>query len=146
MPDINQPPFTAASFYQYLREGKLMGTQCSSCHALYLPPRAICPQCHLDQMAWVELAGRGKLAAFTGVYIGPTFMNALGFDRMNPYLTGVVALDEGVKISARLLGFEGRQPAEVKIGTPMRIEFLEIGEGENARPQLTFRTAERTSR
>jgi uncharacterized OB-fold protein len=87
----------------------------------------------------MEFAGHGKLAAFTVVYIGPTFMNQVGFDKNNPYLTGVVSLDEGVKISARLLGFEGHLPADVKIGTPMQVEFLEIGEGEGAKPQLAFR-------
>jgi uncharacterized OB-fold protein len=137
--ETNQRPFTAASFNQFLREKKLMGTQCPNCHALHLPPRAICPQCHNDQLTWVEFAGQGKLAAFTMVSIGPTFMNELGFDKTHPYFTGVVALDEGVKISARLLGFEGKHPAEVEIGTPMKVEFLELGEGESARPQLAFR-------
>jgi uncharacterized OB-fold protein len=136
-----QRPFTAASFNQYLREKKLMGVQCPNCHALYLPPRAICHQCQNDHMTWVELDGRGKLAAFTAVYIGPTFMNELGFDKANPYLTGVVALDAGVKISARLLGFEGKQPVDVKIDTPMEVDFLVIGEGEDAKPQLAFRVA-----
>jgi uncharacterized OB-fold protein len=134
-----QRPFTAASFIHYLREKKLMGTQCSECHALYLPPRAICQQCQNDQMVWVELAGRGKLVAFTAVYVGPTFMNELGFDKTNPYMTGVIALDEGVKISARLLGFEGKRPDDVKVDTPMEVDFIEIGEGEDTRPQLAFR-------
>jgi uncharacterized OB-fold protein len=67
-------------------------------------------------------------------------MNELGFDRTKPYLTGVVALDEGVKITARLLGFEDKQPEEVQIGTPMRFEILTIGEGEGAKTQLAFRT------
>jgi uncharacterized protein len=137
--ETNQRPIIAASFNQYLQEKKLMGVQCTNCRALYLPPRTICYQCQNDRMIWVELAGRGKLAAFTMVYIGPTFMNELGFDKTNPYLTGVVALDEGVKISARLLGFEGLSPAEVKIDTPMVVDFLEIGEGEGAKPQLAFR-------
>ena len=90
-------------------------------------------------MSWVEFNGNGRLAAFTSVYIGPTFMNELGFDRTNPYLTGVVELDEGVKISARILGFEGRQPVEVKIDTPLSFEVLTIEEAEEAIPHLAFR-------
>lgn len=115
-----------------------MGVQCSECQTLYLPPRAICPKCQSDQMRWLELSGRGKLAAYTAVYIGPTFMNELGFDRANPYLTGVVALNEGVKISARLLGFEEVQPQDVKIDSTMEVDFLEINEGEGTKIQLAF--------
>lgn len=134
-----QRPFTAASFYQYLGEKTLMGARCGQCEALFLPPRAICCQCHGDQMTWIPLSGRGTLAAFTAVHIGTTFMNEQGFDRHNPYLTGIVELDEGVKISARLLGFDGKRPSEVRIGTPVTVEFIRIGEGQEAETQLAFR-------
>ena len=139
MEETNQRPYTAASFNQYLKEKKLMGTQCTNCSALHLPPRAICTNCQSDRMTWKEFLGHGSLAAFTAVYIGPTFMNELGFNRTNPYLTGVITLDEGVKITARLLGFEDTQPVQVEIGTPMSFEVLTIGEGEEAKPQLAFR-------
>jgi len=139
MNENNQRPFTASSFNQYLKEKKLVGVQCNKCKSLFTPPRAICPNCRSDQMSWVEFSGKGKLAAFTAVYIGLTFMNDLGFDRKYPYLTGIVELDEGVRISARLLGFESNDPASVKIGTPMHVEFLEIGEGDAKRMQLAFR-------
>ena len=66
-------------------------------------------------------------------------MNAQGFDRKNPYQTGIVELEEGVMISARLLGFNPQDPASIKIGAPMHVEFLEIGEGEEKRMQLAFR-------
>ncbi|HEY62914.1 MAG: Zn-ribbon domain-containing OB-fold protein [Anaerolineales bacterium] len=134
-----QRPFTASSFNQFLQEQKLMGTRCEKCNALFIPPRAICAKCRSDQMTWVEFSGKGKLAAFTSVNIGLTFMNAQGFDRKNPYQTGIVELEEGVMISARLLGFNPQDPASIKIGAPMHVEFLEIGEGEEKRMQLAFR-------
>jgi len=130
--------FTAASFNQYLNEKKLMASHCTRCNTLYLPPRAICPCCHGDQLEWVPMSGQGKLAAFTSIYVGPTFMNAEGFDRNNPYCTGIVELDEGVKISARLIGLDAQHPAAIKIGTPLAIEFLERGEGEARRTFLAF--------
>lgn len=131
-------PFTAASFNQFLNEKKLMASRCVQCGALALPPRAICAACHGNQLEWVEMTGKGKLAAFTSIYVGPTFMNAEGFDRNNPYCTGVVELDEGVKISARLLGVDARNPGAIKIGTPMTVEFLERGEGEAKKTFLAF--------
>ncbi|MBI5300560.1 MAG: Zn-ribbon domain-containing OB-fold protein [Chloroflexi bacterium] len=134
-------PFTAASFNQFLGEHKLMASRCTQCKQTFLPPRAICPNCHSDQMEWVETSGKGTLAAFTSVYVGPTFMNAEGFDRNNPYATGIVELDEGVKISARLTGVDAKNPANIKIGTPMRVEFLDRGEGDAKQTFLAFTPA-----
>lgn len=130
-------PFTVASFNQYLAEKKLMASRCPACDALYLPPRAICPKCHSDQLEWVETSGKGRLAAFTSVYVGPTAMIAEGFDRNNPYVAGIVELDEGVKISARILGVDARQPGQIKIGTPMTVTFVERGGGDTP-PDQTF--------
>src|SRR5512137_1974517 len=104
MPDNLVRPFTAASFNQYLAEHKLMGTRCPTCDRITLPPRAICPECHGEALAWVELSGQGKLAAFTSIYVGPSALIAQGYDRNNPYVAGVVELTEGVKISARIVG------------------------------------------
>ncbi len=134
-------PFTANAFNQYLGEHKLMGTRCAKCGGVHLPPRAICPQCHSDQMEWIELSGKGKLAAFSAVSIGPSTLQAEGYDRNNPYCVGIVELDEGVKISARVLGVDAKQPANIVIGTPLTIEFIERGEGEQKKTVLAFRAS-----
>ncbi len=135
-------PFTAASFNRFLNEKKLMASRCPQCDALYLPPRAICPKCHGDQLEWVETAGQGKLAAFTSIYVGPTAMNAEGYSRENPYVTGIVELDEGVKISARILGVDARHPEQIEIGMPMTVQFLERGEGDAKQTFLAFEPAD----
>ena len=132
-------PFTAASFNEYLNERKLMGTRCVACGQLYLPPRAICPHCHSDDMAWTELSGQGKLAAFTAIYIAPTLMLDEGYDRDKPYCTGIVETQEGVKISARILGVDPSDAASIQIGTPLMVTFVAHGEGENGRLVLAFR-------
>ncbi len=124
----NSIPFTAASFNRFLNEKKLMASRCTACGARYLPPRPICPQCHSSQMEWEELDGKGKLAAFTSIYVVPTGMANQGYGRENPYLTGIVELDGGLKISAFLLGFDARRPESISIGTPLSVEFLETGE------------------
>ena len=133
--------FTASTFNKFLGAHKLMASHCTNCHQTFLPPRAICPNCHSDQMEWVETSGKGKLAAFTSVYVGTTAMNAEGFDRNNPYATGIVELDEGVKISARLVGVDAKNPANIKIGTSMCVEFLDRGEGEARQTFLAFTPA-----
>jgi uncharacterized OB-fold protein len=90
-------------------------------------------------MEWVEMSGKGRLTAFTSVFIGPTFMNEAGFGRENPYLTGIVQLDEGVKISARLLGMDARHPESIQIGIPLEVEIIGQGEGDERKAVLAFR-------
>ena len=132
-------PFTAHAFQSYLEEGKLKANRCIPCQETYLPVRSVCPKCLGTDLAWRECSGKGTLAAFTAVHIGPTFMNDEGFGRDNPYLTGVVELEEGVRISARLLGFDPDQPDQVAIGTPVQLELIKIGDDDQLRTQLAFK-------
>lgn len=127
----------SASFYQFLTEKKLMASRCKKCQTLSLPPHPICTKCHGNDMEWVELKGNGKLAAFTAIAVGPTCTIEEGYDRNNPYLVGVVELDEGPKISSRIHGLDPKKPENIKVGTPLTVEFLEQGEGK--RTYLAFR-------
>ena len=132
-------PFTAAAFNQYLAEHKLMTVKCMKCGGVYAPPRAICPKCHSEEMEWVEASGKGKLAGFTIIYSGPTFMVEQGFDKKNPYVSGIVDLEEGTFISARITGLDMSKPAEIKVGTPLSVDFVEFGEGETKKTYLAFK-------
>lgn len=131
--------FTAASFCQFLSEKKLMASKCTKCGALYLPPRPMCTKCFSGEMEWAEMKGKGKLAAFTTIAVAPTLMMEEGYGRDNPYCTGVVELEEGPKISARILGVDAKKPEEIKVGTPLSIDFVEHGEGEEKRTFLAFK-------
>jgi len=132
-------PFSAAAFNQYIAEHKLMAARCKKCEGVYVPPRAICPNCHSDEMEWVETSGNGKLAGFTVIYSGPTFMAEQGFDRKNPYISGIVELEEGVNISTRITGINPMKPNEIKIGTSLSVDFVEFGEGETKKTYLAFK-------
>lgn len=132
-------PFTAAAFNQYLAEKKLMAAKCTKCGGSFVPPRAICPKCHSEALEWVETSGKGKLAAFTVIYSGPTFMVEQGFDKKNPYVSGIVELEEGTRISARITGVNMSKPEEIKIGTPLDVDFVEFGEGEAKKTYLAFK-------
>jgi len=132
-------PFTAAAFNQYLAEHKLMTAKCAKCGGVYAPPRAICPKCHSEEMGWAEASGKGKLAGFTVIYSGPTFMVEQGFDKKNPYVSGIVELEEGTFISARINGLTMSKPEEIKVGTPLMVDFVEFGEGEAKKTYLAFK-------
>ncbi|MCA9957639.1 MAG: Zn-ribbon domain-containing OB-fold protein [Anaerolineales bacterium] len=139
---MNDRPFTEYSFQQFLREHKLMGARSAATGKVYVPPRPIDPETHRDEMEWVELSGKGKLAAFTAVYIGPTAMIQAGYDRNKPYMTGIVELEEGPMISAQILGLDAAQPDVNVIGTPLTVSFIERGEGDAVRTFLAFATAD----
>ena len=132
-------PFSDISYERFLSEEKLMGSRCSNCGTLFVPPRAICIECHGSEMEWVEMKGKGKLAAYTCIAIGPPFMAKEGYDRKHPYVSGVVELEEGVKVVARIEGVDGSKPETIRIGTPLKVEFLHRGEGKDLRTFLAFR-------
>ena len=138
---MNDREFSRASFYQFLNEGRLMGSRCKH-GSLYVPPRPACPEDIHGEMEWVELSGRGRLAAYSIIYIGPSEMIAAGYDRKNPYCAGVVELEEGPKISAQILDVDVCHPETIRIGTPLEVAFIERGQGERKQTFLAFRPAQ----
>ena len=132
-------PFNDISYERFLSEDKLMGSRCQKCGALSVPPRSICIECYGTAMEWVEMKGKGKLAAFTCIAIGPPNMIEEGYDRKHPYVSGVVELEEGVRVVARIEGMDGGKPETIKIGTPLQVEFLHRGEGDNLKTFLAFK-------
>ncbi|RPI32411.1 MAG: Zn-ribbon domain-containing OB-fold protein [Chloroflexota bacterium] len=130
--------FTSTAYNQRLGEHTLMGTRCSSCGAVHLPPRPICPHCLSETAEWVQFSGKGKVAAFTSIYIAPTAMIAEGFSRTNPYCSAVVQLVEGPMISAQILGVDASHPETIRVGLPVEAAFIERGEGEQKRTFLAF--------
>ena len=88
------------------------------------------------------MSGEGKLVAFTTVHIAPTAMIEVGYGRDNPYCTGVVQLDEGPAISAQLVGVDATQPESITIGMPVRVVYVQRGEGEKQRAYLAFEPQE----
>jgi uncharacterized OB-fold protein len=90
-------------------------------------------------MEWVPFKGEGKLAAFTDILIAPPYMAKEGFGRNNPYVVGVVELDEGVKAVTRIVGIDAKKPEQIKIGTPLKADFLTKEEAGIRKTTLVFR-------
>ncbi len=135
---MEQRPFSDASYNRFLGEDKLMGSRCRSCGATYVPPRPLCVKCFKSDMEWVEMKGKGKLAAFTCITIAPPFMIAQGYGRKHPYCSGVVDLDEGGRVDARIDGVDAAHPENIKVGMPMRVKFLHREGGEIPETYLAF--------
>ena len=135
---MSEREFSGKSFYDYVAEEKLMGARCNACGNLFVPPRAMCPDCYGADMAWEEMAGRGELVAFTTVHIAPTAMIEAGYGRDNPYCAGIVKLEEGPAVSAQILGVDPTRPDEIEIGTPLQVRFVRRGEGAAEKAYLAF--------
>jgi uncharacterized OB-fold protein len=131
--------FTAASYFSGLNEEKrLKGVRCRSCGTLSAVPRPVCVTCHGRDMEWHEFSGKGRLSTFTCISIVPVYMGQKGYGRDNPYCTGVVTLEEGPRVSARILGVDGRNPQDIKTGMDLVLDLEEL-DPEN--PSLAFRPA-----
>ena len=139
---MNNRPFNDHSYQQFLEEEKIMGSRCARCGALALPPRPICVSCLGSEMEWIEFRGAGRLAAFTSIVVAPPFMTKEGFSKKNPYVVGVVELEEKAKIVARITGVDGKKPEEIKVGTPLRAEFIHRGQEPELKTYLAFRKSE----
>jgi uncharacterized protein len=81
--------FTAISktndFITYLEQGKVMGTRCKDCGAVFFPPRSDCSKCLGSNMEWFEVSGTGTLVSFSELTYGP-----VGFENDLPYIIALV--------------------------------------------------------
>jgi len=128
-------------FNQAIEEDLLIGSRCLVCGKISVPQRQICSNCHSDHVERIQMSGIGTLAAFTVIYIPPTNMADAGYNAKNPYCVGIVALEEGPRISAQIVGLDLSDPASIKIGTPLKQTFVVRGEGESAQKFLAFEPA-----
>jgi len=138
---MEERPFSDVSYEQFLKEDRLMGSRCKACHALFVPPRPICIKCYSSEMEWIELKGEGKLAAFTCISVGPPSMIAEGYNRKNPYCSGVVELEEGARVDARIEGVDTQKPEDIQVGSTLKVKFLHRGEAEDSKTYLGFEPA-----
>jgi uncharacterized OB-fold protein len=90
-------------------------------------------------MEWISFSGEGTLAAFTAISVGPSHMVEQGFDRTHPYVSGIVELEDGVRVAANILGVDAHHPEAIQIGIPVKVEFLQSTAEETRKTTLAFR-------
>jgi len=137
--EVAENEFYSSAYAKFLSEKKLKGSKCKKCGHISVPPKPICPKCQGNDMELVEMKGKGKLAAYTVVAVGAPLMIEEGFDREHPYCSGIVELEEGVKVTARILGMDTTKPDQIKIGTPVTVEYVEAMHGGENKTFLAFR-------
>lgn len=134
-------PFNDIAYNQYLNEEKLMGCRCRKCGEGYVPPRPLCVKCFSPELEWLQMKGTGRLVAFTCIAIAPPFMMAQGYHRKRPYISGVVELDEGGRVDARIEGLDPLKPEGIRIGMPMKAAFIHREKVDTPETYLAFTPA-----
>ena len=89
-------------------------------------------------MQWEQLNGTGRLLAATCISLPPPALAAEGYGRENPYCTGVVELEENVRVVARIEGVDTRDPDAIPIGMSVQIVFRDSEHDAETRPVVTF--------
>ena len=108
-------PYSKVSdFAVHLKDGRLMGSACSSCGYQSFPPRADCSECLSGDFEFIEMSGKATLVSHTTIHAAPT-----GFEDVAPYIVGVVDLKE----TGRLLAWFGESIPEdqIKIGMELQV-------------------------
>ncbi len=130
---------TTATYAENITAHKLVGSRTGIDRPIHVPPRPIDPLHVADTMELVELSGKGTLVSFSVVPVASSEMIAAGYGRENPHCVGIVKLAEGPSISAQIVGVDTKDPASIRIGMPMTVEYLDRSAGETTITVVAFR-------
>jgi uncharacterized protein len=139
--EVAENEFYSSAYARFLSEKKLKGSKCRRCGHISVPPKPVCPKCQESDMELVDIEGKGKLVAYTVIAVGAPLMIEEGFDREHHYCSGVVELKEGARVTARILGVDTTKPEQIKIGTPVNVDYVEATHGGEAKTFLAFRVS-----
>lgn len=106
-------------YFNGARAGQLLIQRCNECGDLQHPPWPACSSCRSLSLHPEPMSGGGELYSFTVIH-SPTIQP---FEP--PYVVALVALDEGPRVVAGLIGIE---PGDVKIGTRLQAEIVQFDE------------------
>lgn len=133
--EVANNEFYSAAYQRFLSDKRLMGSRCEECGHISVPPKPICPKCQGTKMTLEEMKGKGRLASYTVINVAPPLMVEEGFNRNNPYCSGIVELEEGPKIMARILGVDVTKPEKIRLGMPLSATYIDA---EHSGEKTTF--------
>jgi len=107
---------TSKTYYEALKQDKLLGLKCSTCGAVTTPPVMVCRECAGQDMAVVELKGIGTIRTFTSVFVA-----AEGRESECPYIIVLVELDEGPWLMGNLDGIDPKAASMELIGKKVKM-------------------------
>ena len=107
-------------FYDNLRQGKFTTTQCKECGKVSYPPRVICPECYSEDLAWIELPGRGKVVTIADKKGG------LPISFKPPLIDAWIEFPQGSPIKHLLSRLINCQAGQVKEGDEVQLVVFNV--------------------
>jgi uncharacterized protein len=98
----------------------LNARRCVECGKLSVDSRHSCPFCGSPHGSDVALSGRGRLVSWTVIRVAPA-----RYAQEAPYAVGLLDLDEGARLTARLAG----DPERLSAGQPVAFVSLDSARG-----------------
>ena len=109
-------------FIEHLENGKVAGTKCLDCGAIFFPPRADCCHCLTSNMEWFDVSGSGQLVTFSKLTFAP-----IGFEEDVPYC--IALLDYGTyKVFGRIASDIPED--DIKVGMQMKTVTNTVSNGQ----------------
>ena len=124
---------TVEEYLKNIEEGMFKAYKCVDCGMIIAPPSGTCYGCGSSNMKWAEVSGKGKLISFTVIHIAPD-----EFVEEAPYYVAIIELEEGTRVSARLLGFDPLKPEEISLGIAVELDYEK---GKSGKTYLAFKPA-----
>jgi len=102
MKEINK---VVKSYEDAINQNRIVGSQCTKCHEIYVPPRPVCKNCGSYDIDITTIEGQGKIITWTVIHIAPpTHINKV------PYTLAIVELSNGQRLTGIMRLPEGRGP------------------------------------
>jgi uncharacterized protein len=83
---------------------------CEGCKMVSIPPKYICPHCYSEELIERKVSGIGQIYSYTTIYAAPERLAVEA-----PYHIVLVDLDEGPRVTARLVHGEPTINQKVKL-------------------------------
>lgn len=114
---------TGTTFLKEIKDNKkIVGTKCSKCGKVYVPPRLHCPDCFIKMDKWVDLSGKGTLESFTIVRYKESYHL-----KDVPYAYGLIKMDGADTGIVHMLGEVDLN--KIKVGMRVEPVYKEQREG-----------------
>ena len=113
-------------FWQAAGEHRLVVPRCTSCGTFRFPPSPFCFHCRAQEVEWIDHDGAGEIYSFTVIRhaVIREVADAL------PFVAAVVELPGtgGCRVVGNVVD---RDPAEVRIGLPVTLDWYDVRPGES---------------
>jgi len=119
---VPRPTPETQPYWDGARAGELRIQRCTACGGHYFYPRPLCPRCGSTAVEWVRASGRATLHSYV-----INHRPAPGFEDEAPYAIAVVALEEGPRMMANIVGMDST-PENLVLDMDLVVTFQERGD------------------